>query len=504
MINKFALALFAIFLVLLSSCNDDTSVVGVDVMPGNDRVEAKVASYNVLSRTVEAGAVLANTATCYLGSMVDPELNVRTTCDFLTQFHVPDNFAFPEKNSIYKDGNGEPVADSCDIRIYIDNYVGDSLAAMKLTIHELDKNNTLEESESYYTNLNPKDYISTSTDNTKTMTYTVKDLTRPNNETTGTTTYREIDIRLPQSYATSILKAYYVHPEYFADSYKFVHHICPGFYIESSGGVGAMITGKMMGLNVYFRYHDKTPAGNDTIYDGMARFGATEEVLQSTRVENDFAAGVKQQMLEDQTCTYVKTPTAMFTELTLPVSEIVGGLPDQEETHYNDSILQAKFSIRKYNSTDTGLKPLSPPSYLLLVRKSKMESFFEEKKLPDSQESYLSNSYSSSSPIYRFSNIAQLITNLKAERDKGAVVTSTDSEAERKRKYEVWEQKNPDWNKVYVVPVSATYTTTTNAYGTSTKALQTITHELGMKSAKLEGGSVAPLQIEVTYGTYRK
>lgn len=503
MVNKFVLALFAV-LAMLSSCNDDTSVIGVDVMPGNDRVEAKVASYDMVSRTVEAGAVLANTATCYLGSMVDPELNVRTTCDFLTQFHVPDNFAFPEKTSVYKDDNGEPVADSCDIRIYIDSHVGDSLATMKLTIHELDKNNTLEESENYYTDLDPKDYISANTECTKTITYTVKDLTRPNSETTGTTTYREIDIRLPQSYATNILKAYYEHPEYFTDSYKFIHHVCPGFYIESSGGVGAMITGKMMGLNVYFRYHDKTSAGNDTIYDGMARFGATEEVLQSTRVENDFATGVKQQMLEDPTCTYVKTPTAMFMELTLPVSEIVDGKEGLEETHYNDSILQAKFSIRKYNSKETGVKPLSPPSYLLMVRKSKMEEFFEEKKLPDSQESYLSNSYSTSSPIYQFSNVAQLITNLKAEREKGAGIRSTDSEAERKKKYEAWELLNPDWNKVYIIPVSATYTTSTNAYGTSTKTLQTITHELGMKSAKLEGGSVTPLQIEVTYGTYKK
>ncbi len=47
-----------------------------------------------------------------------------------------------------------------------------------------------------------------------------------------------------------------------------------------------MVNVQISTLNVYFRYHDKTTAGNDTIVEGMQRLGATEEVIQNTRVEN--------------------------------------------------------------------------------------------------------------------------------------------------------------------------------------------------------------------------
>jgi len=484
----------------LCACDDDTANIGIDVMPSRDNVTASVQTYNLPTRTVAVDSVLANTATCYLGSVIDPELRVRTTSDFLAQFHVPDNFALPKLSTLVTDDAGNAVADSCDIRIYFTQYYGDSLASMKLHVQELDKANTLEENVAYYTNLNPSAYVNANSAFQKTVSYAVKDLTRPESETSGTKYYRQIVVKLPAQYGSEILQTYYQHPEYFANSYHFIHNVCPGFYFESAGGVGSMISSNMIALNVYFRYHTTDASGNDTIVDGMQRFGATEEVLQTTRTENDYPDSRREELLSDTTCTYVKTPTGFFTEMTLPLDSIFS------ETHRADSLDQAKLTLRKYNETSGAKFTLDTPKYLLLIRKGKMDNFFRTNQLPNSIDSYLSNQYSTSSPAYQFSNIAQLITDLRLERDNGAGITANDDEATRKQKYAAWEAlpENADWNKLLLVPVAATYTTTTNVYGTASKTLQSVHHDLSLSSARLEGGTLQPIRIEVIYSRYTR
>lgn len=491
--NKTFLTLIAGGALLLTACDDSTLNVGVDTMPEGDGLTASAKVYNVQSQTVQVSSVLANTPTCYLGSVVDPETRIKTTSDFLAQFHVPTNFVLPALDKLVKNDAGEIVADSCDIRLYIDTSYGDSLAAMKLSVQELDINNVLDETKPYYTDINPADYVSSNTEYNRSVSYTVKDLARPETENSGNTYYRQIVVRMPVAFGTRLMRAYYDNPDNFTSSYKFIRNVCPGFYFKNAGGVGSLLTTAMIGMNVYFRYHSKTSEGKDTITDGMQRFGATEEVIQTTHVDNQYPGSLSLEDLTKQNCTYIKTPASFFTEMTLPVGDIVAG------EHYNDSINQAKITIRKFNNQVTSDYTLPAPSYLLLVRKSNMRSFFEEDKLPNSTDSYLSNEYSESTGAYQFSNISQLITDLRIERDKGAGVELSDDEATRQQKYAVWEQANPDWNKVMLVPVTAYYTTSTNYYGQTVKTLRSIRNNLGLSSARLEGSSDNPLQIQIVY-----
>lgn len=483
---------------ILGSCDDDTSFIGTDIMPDEDNVTAQSKVFNLNSTTVKVDSVLANTSTCYLGSIVDPEMRVKTTSDFLAQFHVPQNFKLPEADKMVKDENGEFVADSCDIRLYFDEYYGDSLATMKLSVYELDKNRILDDSTAYYTNIVPGDYVDESSAYKKTISYAIKDLTRPDNETSGINYYRQVAVKLSKEYGTKLLKAYYENPSHFINSYQFIRNVCPGFYFKSDGGVGSMLSTKLIGLNLYFSYHTTNAAGNDTIVDGMQRMGATEEVIQTTHIDNQYPGSIDIEGLDQKDCTYLKTPTGLFTEMTLPISEIVAG------EHYTDSINQAKITIRKYNSTTTSSHALPTPDYLLMVRKSEMNKFFESRRLPDNADSYLSTQFSTSANAYQFSNISQLIIHMKIERDTKAGVFQGDDEATRNAKYAVWEASNPDWNKVMIIPVAVKYSTTTNYYGQSVKTLQSVTHQLGLSSARLKGGKDNPLQIEVMYSRYNR
>lgn len=477
-----------------ASCDEDTAFIGSEIMPGKDNVSTSQADFNVYSRSVKIDSVLANTNDCYLGSIIDPETRAKTTCGFLAQFHVMENYMLPDSSRMLRDEAGRIIADSCDIRIAFDKYYGDSLMTMKLYVQELDTNKVMKENIPYYTNLNPMDYVKTDGGLQTSLAYSIKDLTRPDTETNGSKFYRSVVVRLPAEFGSYILNRYYENPGYFKNSYQFIHHVCAGFYFNTVGSLGSMINAEVSTMNVYFRYHSKTVAGNDTILDGMQRMAATEEVIQNTKVENKMPEGM---LDENNEYTYVKSPAGIFTEVELPVSEVVAG------EHYTDTINGARISFRKHNyETDNDFR-LTPPSDLLMVRKSKAFEIFEKKQLPDSQNSYLT-SYNPITNSYIYANVGQLLTILKLERDSGAGVMPNDNEEIRNIKYAEWEKANPDWNKVLMIPVQAEYSMKTDMFGYPQKTLMQLGNAMGLNSVKLEGGKSNSLKMTVIYSRFKK
>lgn len=503
--NKTALAILLGAFAFVA-CDDDTAMIGQNIMPGQDGVTAVDTVFNITSKTVQVDKVLANTSTCYLGSIVDPEMNIQTTSGFLAQFHLPNNFKLPSKDLMVVDEQGEVVADSCDIRIYLDSFYGDSLTTMKLRVDELDRAKALDENEKYYTNLNPDNYILQG-GVSKTISYAVKDLTRPDYETNGKSYYRQIVVKLPVSYGTQLMRAYYNNPKDFANSHTFIHNVCAGFSFKNAGGKDVMVKSAMMGMNVYFRYHSKTTEGNDTIVDGAERFGATEEVLQTTYVNNNYPGSLTLTDLQSRPCTYVKSPASYYTEISIPVDEIVDG-KNLNGAYYNDSINMAQIIIRRKANSDGQqvANALPVPEQLLLLRKKDVNAFFEQNRMPDSKTSFLSSMTTTSKNYYAFSNVAALVSYLKAERDMQAGVEKGESVASRRAKYAAWQAKpeNADWDKVVLVPVDAVYTKTTSTYGTTTSVLRSVKNQLGLTSVQLEGGKDQPLQMQVIYSRYNK
>lgn len=482
---------------LCVSCDDDTSGIGSSLMPGGDAMVVSEGAYNVLTRSVRVDSVYANTNACYLGRIVDPETNSVTTCDFLAQFSLLDNFSLPEYDAMIHDDGGQIVVDSCQLRVFVSDYQGDSLAPMKLMVQELDTNRVMEENVKYYSNIDAQQYVNAQGGIRKTLVYTIRDLSQPDSVLNSSDYYTNIRVKLPESYGNYLLNSYYRHPEYFTDSYAFLHHVCPGFYFKTEGGLGAMVSVDVSTLDLFFRYRTKKSSAsveNDTIVDGFVRLGATEEVLQNTSVSS---SGLDE-LAADGSCTYLKTPSGILTEITLPIGEIVGG------EHYNDTINNASFSLVRMNNTTESNFSLSAPSSVLLVRKSEYRDFFEDEQLPDSKTSFITN-FSSSDNAYTFSNLARLITICKNQRDQDAGVLPSDSEAEREAKYAKWEAEHPDWNKFYLVPVKADYTTVTTDLGTTSQQLLRVRNEMGLYSTRLvRGDENGQITMSVIYSKFSR
>ena len=150
----FVFLALAVSMALITSCDDTTDTIGGSLIPDNDKLVVSTDSFDVSSKTIPAGNVIPRTSTGYLGKMTDAETNTQVTANFMTQFHVLDNYQMTVADSITsRDASKNIIADSCEIRLFYKGSYGDSLAQMKLTAYELNK--PVEEGITYRSNFDP-------------------------------------------------------------------------------------------------------------------------------------------------------------------------------------------------------------------------------------------------------------------------------------------------------------------------------------------------------------
>ncbi len=475
-------ALFAI--ALLGACDDNTGTIGI--YPETDELTHSHAIVNVSTRSIGLGAVRTASDINYLGDIIDPETDTRIRSEFAAQFYTFEDYAFPSKDKMFpidttlavpEDHTNDSVfCDSAEIRLYFDNYYGDGDNPMKLEVYPLSKQNVLSEDSIYYSDIDLKKYIDADAEPIATKVFSPKDYTQTDSELNSDKHSDNIRIILPKEWGTQLMQDYYAHPEYFKDSYSFIRNVCPGFYFKLKSGSGNMIAVSVGTINVNFSYYDK--ANPDSALVGLARFASTPEVIQSTNFVNDDM----HQLIDDHSCTYLKTPAGIGTEVTLPVDEIMSG-------HEADSLSKARLVLTRYNKKNDGYA-LGTPGAVLLVRKQEMTSFFEKKEVSNSLTSY-TTTFDATYNTYTFENLCRLISFLHGEKKQGMKAANM-TEAQ-------WEAANPDWNKCVIIPVKRT--TTQDTYGNTIET--SVTHDMDMNSVRLIGGPNTPLQMQVIYSSFK-
>ena len=65
---------------VLTSCDNDTNDIGMNVMPKADLTNTVQALYNAYSQSIKIDSLVANTSQCYLGKVTDPETGSTTIC----------------------------------------------------------------------------------------------------------------------------------------------------------------------------------------------------------------------------------------------------------------------------------------------------------------------------------------------------------------------------------------------------------------------------------------
>lgn len=474
----FVFLALAVSMALITSCDDTTDTIGGSLIPDNDKLVVSTDSFDVSSKTIPAGNVIPRTSTGYLGKMTDAETNTQVTANFMTQFHVLDNYQMTVADSITsRDASKNIIADSCEIRLFYKGSYGDSLAQMKLTAYELNK--PVEEGITYRSNFDPiaNNYVRTNGGIAVNRSYTLTGLTEPDSVRKTSNYVKNINIKLNDQYTdkegvvynnfgTYLMRKYQSNPTAFRNSYHFLHEICPGFYFKITDGEGSMAKIEQAQINIYYRAKKGTSEK-----ETFTKLVGTEEVLQLTNFSNDQAK--LQDLIKETGHTYLKTPAGLFTQLTLPITDILTG-------HENDTINSAKIEVKRVNNNASSTYNFGIPQNVLMLPADSVETFFAKTRLNDNKTSFLA-SYNTTKNSYIFNNISGLISFFKQAKSP----------------------RSENWGKVVLVPVEL-QTTTTGSGASQKTTVNMISNQMGLSSTKLLGNTSAGngLRITVVYSKF--
>ncbi len=478
---------------IFASCDDNTDELGYSITNPTDRMVIDYGTFNVNSETVKLDNIISRSSTGNIGKIKDSETGSYITCNFLGQVYSMESNTFPQKDSLILT-NGEIIADSCKLYVYYTTYTGDSTVSMKCKFQELAK--PLSESETYNVDFKPtyengylrKNGMTSSTvyslvDNS------IDDKTRQSNHYKNfnillNNEYTDVNGKKYNNYGTYILNKYYEPggSKNFKNSYSFIHNICPGFYLEHTGGIGCMANISYTKLIVYIRFLE-----NKSICNGQLVFGGTEEVLQKTNISQD--QEIIDKMKDDESHTYLKTPAGLYTQITIPVDSVFKG-------HDSDTLNTANMFISRENNTQaTSSYTLPIPQKVILLPTDSVENFFANQKVADNRSSY-TTSYSSATNGYTFSNISSMMRMMKDAKTKYMATHQGTTD-------EQFETLFPNWNKAVIIPVTISYIT--DPY-TKEETVTRVTHNMSITSTKLVGGKDNPdaIKINCIYSKFKK
>lgn len=439
---KKSFAYILTLLLCLVSCDDNTGALGGSIIPDQDVITIDTATYWATTKSIAVDSVLGKTSKVYLGRFTDPQTSAVFEADFIAQFNCE------EGGKVFPDSIPGDSAIKVELRLFFTTYFGDSTNTMTAEVYEL--NSTLQEGKKYYTNLDPTQFYNPEDEPLATKVYTVKDYTLEDSELNDSEHYTNVNIPLPAEIGTRMIKQYRENKELFANASNFIEHVCKGFYVKIAQGDGTVLYIDQASLNIHFQ-----DTKSDSIF--VTQFAGTEEVLHANRFNTKKETLLP--LIEDNSCTYLKTPAGIFTEVELPINDIVAN---------NDSINSAKIIFNCYHDTyDTPYK-FGIPQTLLMIHKDDMQAFFEKNKLPDGISSF-HTTYNSTYNHYEYSNIARLITYCNSKRAEDG------------------EEENPNWNKILLVPVTTI---------SSNLQIVNFRHDFSLNTVRLVGGK-DPIKIRV-------
>lgn len=451
------LTVLVIAALTFAACDDTTEGIGGSITNKIDNINISDSAFNVTTKSIVADSVLSRNNTGLIGKMKDPETGNYVKGDYMTQLGVLPTFSV-DTLDIKKANNGSIEADSCYLLVSYNASYGDTIAPMKVTAYEMTE--PMREDQEYYSNYDAFKNGWVNENNPHwSSNYNLSNTSDVKNFKIYLNKEYKKDGKTYKNYGSYILQTYAEHPKYFKTNFKFLHNVCPGFYIKNVGGTGNMA--KIWNTELIF-YWKKTIKAKDGVTDstgiGYNRFDGTEEVLQLNKIENDTENLKKLASQEDWT--YLKSPAGIFTEVTLPIDDIMKG-------HEKDTLNTATISFPRLNNADED-NPynFATPSTILMVQKDSLQSFFEKSKLADNRTSYTA-SYSSTGTYknaYTFQNIANLVSAMYKNKGKGE-----------------------NWNKVVLVPVNVI--TTTQGY---TTVISKINHDMSLASTRLIVGTDDP------------
>jgi hypothetical protein len=379
---------------ILYSC-EDFSNIGTSVQPDTDYVSIYDTTISITAKTIRVDSVYAKTVKGSLGNYYDPDfgtVNAGYACEF-----------YPSVGFIDADKVESGKIDSMFLSMTY-KYVGDSLAPMELTVYPLDK--ILEKR--YYTNVEPKEFADMSNPLTR-YAYTARNLEISDSLLSAVGYEYNLYIKLPNTIGNKLLDK----ARNKADSAIFSNlgefrKTFPGLYMASTYGTGSMLNNINTEIHIYYTTKDTTR---------WATLAVTKEVVQVNSFKNsndEFLTA------NNDSVAYIKSPAGVYTEISIPVTEIMQGVGNKQFSTVSLSLNPYTPSDREYALPFPGSVHTSTElSKLLLIPQDSLRNFFEKQKVADETTTFTAI-FSTTTYTYEYPNIANAVRNFASNKPAGA------------------------------------------------------------------------------------
>jgi hypothetical protein len=464
-------AIFCLGLSTLVACSDDLSELGASTRPSTDGITLKTATLDLTTSTAYRDSIYVRTGYPLLGCITDPAFGT-VEAGYLAQFYVSTDFglnSYDTSDSLIFDILRTSVPaelgydwsdyhytpwdslcgnrlDSVTLRIYYQTQYGDSLSPMMASVYALNDGidfEALSNREFYSDNDFSKYYDPKNLLGSKGYTAANRELSDSLRDLSSYVPYIEIRLKdeLKESFFQAAVEAAVArdkdnphHADYrdlFSSIDLFRSTLLPGVCVKNTFGDGSLI--KVYYTSVYFFYssfhrydvdgtllrNEDDSADSTYVTNHVKYLAVTPDVIQMSGYK--FTDDLVTDRLNQPDTTYITSPQGYYTVVDLPVGKIINRMVNDEARVPTDSayfLNGANFYLKGYKPVGTVLNA-EPAPYVLMVEQSKMNTFFEQDLLPDSETScyaaYVADSVTNNLYYYSFGNINSVILGLAEE-----------------------------------------------------------------------------------------
>ncbi|MCH5326582.1 MAG: DUF4270 family protein [Duncaniella sp.] len=396
-----------VVLAAVIACNDETPAPGSSLVEG--QVEIVVDSLFTIDGIPDAtGSVRSRTTLQLLG---------RYSARGFGQFESDIVCQYMPASAIDTANVKAEYIDSVKLclTMYRDGFAGDSTAPMGLSVYPLIK----QLPSPIFSDFDPTGYFDPSPIGSTSYSALIGGYPFLGVDTEGAI-YKDIYVDLPVEIGRQLYNKYITEPEVFNSPTAFAKWF-PGLYIANTFGSGRVTRFSSNTIDVYYHASYEIGEGEekrDTIIPLIATYlGVTPEVITNNNIKFDIAPELKSRAEQGEPI--LVGPLGYEVEFKFPAREILERYNSQSGPLAIVNGLSF-FLPAKDISNDYGL---TPPPYVLLIKKSEKEKFFADGKINDDKTSFYA-AYSALLGGYTFSSMLDYINDII---DRGEV-TADDEE----------------------------------------------------------------------------
>ncbi len=389
--------------MLLAACDDNNENIGSSLVQTDSNVVI-ASDFKLEGETQLNSRIQSRTITQLIGSIDATDYGC-LSADFVTQF-----MPAAKLDSLLK---SREQLDSIKLLMMFNkgSFVGDSVVPMGVEVYRLNK----QLQAPIFSDFNPADYYDSSSPIGEKV-YGASNLSYWGD---NTDTYNAIYVNLPKQMGIDLFDLYTTNPSVVLSPTSFAQYF-PGVYVKNCYGSGRVTKIGATAVELFFHYNTINAAGNDTILStSTILLQATPEIITNNNITYRTSENIRQRIANGQQL--VVAPAGYDVEIKFPIEEIISYYKEHKGMLSVINTLSMSIPVEKISNA----YGIEPPKYLLMVKKSERQKFFENSEITDNVNSFYAE-YSTASNAYNFSAFRQYLLDALAKIDKGETLDPAD------------------------------------------------------------------------------